>query len=353
MSVFPAEFVDRLRGTLKLSEVASRWVKWDTRKSDVEKGSFWACCPFHHEETASFHVDDRRGYYYCFGCRAKGDAISLLREKDDLSFVEAVRRLAFVSGLDVELEGYQMPEYEPPTIIQLKDVIVENFSQENFLEMGVLTGWGDYIQRHDRLLRSLSWGDPDYSGHVLDLLIKMDAAANGSIEKVQSYVKSKFANEATAVAEVATFSSANRSLGYNFEKSRNDVIGVMMPFGSGFGPVYATIQTACNSTPLSALRADEMWDDSILINDILALINHSAVVICDLTGRNENVFYELGIAHAWGKPVIPIAQSAEDVPFDLRHHRYIKYLNNTEGRHELQEKLVQRLIRLVGSSTVF
>lgn len=246
-----------------------------------------------------------------------------------------------------------MPEYEPPTIIQLKDVIVENFSQENFLEMGVLTGWGDYIQRHDRLLRSLSWGDPDYSGHVLDLLIKMDAAANGSIEKVQSYVKSKFANEATAVAEVATFSSANRSLGYNFEKSRNDVIGVMMPFGSGFGPVYATIQTACNSTPLSALRADEMWDDSILINDILALINHSAVVICDLTGRNENVFYELGIAHAWGKPVIPIAQSAEDVPFDLRHHRYIKYLNNTEGRHELQEKLVQRLIRLVGSSTVF
>ena len=74
---------------------------WDQRKSNQGKGDMWAPCPFHHEKTASFHVDDRKGFYYCFGCHAKGDAISFVRETENVSFVEAVEILAREAGMPV------------------------------------------------------------------------------------------------------------------------------------------------------------------------------------------------------------------------------------------------------------
>ena len=76
------------------------------------------------------------------------------------------------------------------------------------------------------------------------------------------------------------------------------------------------------------------------------MIFRSRVVVCDFSGSNPNVFYETGIAHTLGKHVIPITQSSDDVPFDLRHHRYILYLNNGEGRAKLQQHLQRRLARL-------
>ena len=69
----------------------------------------------------------------------------------------------------------------------------------------------------------------------------------------------------------------------------------------------------------------------------------SYIVVCDFTGRNPNVFYEAGIAHTLGKHVVPITQSADDVPFNLRHHRFIHYLNNKEGRCELTARLEERI----------
>lgn len=341
----PEGFLDRLRASIPLSQVVGRWVQWDARKSNQAKGDLWGPCPFHSETTSSFHVDDRKGFYYCFGCHAKGDALTMIKEKEGLTYIQAVRRLAFITGLDHEL---QPPAFEPPTILQLKEIIVKNFSKENFLEVGVLTEWGQYIRSHDRLLRSLSWGDPDYAGNVLELLTAMEARGDGSIAKLQSYIATTFSEQAHNVTQTAIFSAAKSVLGYQYTTPRNDIIGVMMPFQSPFKPVYEAIQRACGQTPLPAKRADEVWNNSTVISDILELINHSAVVICDLTGRNENVFYELGIAHAWGKTVIPITQSAADVPFDLRHHRYLQYLNNGEGLAAMERDLASRLTGLVG-----
>ena len=59
------------------------------------------------------------------------------------------------------------------------------------------------------------------------------------------------------------------------------------------------------------------------MHDILELISTSKVIICDLSGKNPNVFYEAGIAHTLGKEVILITQHESDVPFDLRPLRYI------------------------------
>jgi hypothetical protein len=69
-----------------------------------------------------------------------------------------------------------------------------------------------------------------------------------------------------------------------------------------------------------------------------SLIFRAAIVVCDFSGRNANVFYEAGIAHTLGKQVVPLSQSKDDVPFDLGHHRYLQYLNNGEGLMALMLK---------------
>jgi DNA primase len=102
----PPGFLDELRNRLSLAQVVGRKVMWDQRKSNAGKGDFWAPCPFHQEKSASFHVDDRKGYYYCFGCHAKGDAISFVRETENVSFPEAIEILAREAGMPI-------PERDP------------------------------------------------------------------------------------------------------------------------------------------------------------------------------------------------------------------------------------------------
>ncbi|MEH6646502.1 DNA primase [Sulfitobacter sp.] len=97
----PPGFLDELRTRSSLSQVVGRKVMWDARKSNQGKGDMWAPCPFHQEKSASFHVDDRKGFYYCFGCHAKGDAISFVRETENVSFMEAVEILAREAGMPI------------------------------------------------------------------------------------------------------------------------------------------------------------------------------------------------------------------------------------------------------------
>lgn len=102
----PPGFLDELRTRVSLSSVVGRKVTWDVRKSNQGKGDMWAPCPFHQEKSASFHVDDRKGYYYCFGCHAKGDALTFIKETENLGFMEAVEVLAREAGMP-------MPERDP------------------------------------------------------------------------------------------------------------------------------------------------------------------------------------------------------------------------------------------------
>ncbi len=122
----------------------------------------------------------------------------------------------------------------------------------------------------------------------------------------------------------------------------------MMPFDAGFNPVYDSIKQAVDNVGLRCRRADDIWENAAIIQDVVALIDRSRVVVCDCTGRNPNVFYEIGIAHTLGREVILITQSEHDIPFDLRHLRHIRYLNNAEGRATLTEALQARLHTILG-----
>lgn len=96
---FSDQFLDEIRQRLPITQVVGEHVMWDKRKSQPAKGDMWACCPFHGEKSPSFHADDRRGIYHCFGCGVSGDHFRFLTEKVGMSFPEAVERLAEMAGL--------------------------------------------------------------------------------------------------------------------------------------------------------------------------------------------------------------------------------------------------------------
>ena len=122
-----------------------------------------------------------------------------------------------------------------------------------------------------------------------------------------------------------------------------DQVAVMMPFSKEFTPVYNVIKSVCSNVGYPAVRVDEIYGPSKIINDVFSIIVQSRIVICDLTGRNPNVLYETGLAHARDREVILITQNKEDVPFDLQQFRYIPYVSNNEGLEDLQIKLTQSL----------
>lgn len=128
-----------------------------------------------------------------------------------------------------------------------------------------------------------------------------------------------------------------------------NLVSVMMPFDPTFNDVFGSLKrTAKKFRGLNCLRADDIWDDPAVIQDVFSLIYRSSIVICDCTGRNPNVFYEAGIAHTLGREVILITQSKGDVPFDLQHLRFVQYTNDSKGRAALSKKLENKIQDILG-----
>ena len=120
-------------------------------------------------------------------------------------------------------------------------------------------------------------------------------------------------------------------------------VAVMMPFAAEFNPIYEAVKSACGSLRLDTLRVDEIYGPTHIINDVFKTIEQSKVVVSDLTGRNPNVLYETGLAHARNRDVVMIVQNDEDVPFDLRHIRYVRYLPNQQGLDKLVADLAETI----------
>lgn len=119
---------------------------------------------------------------------------------------------------------------------------------------------------------------------------------------------------------------------------------VIMPFCTEIEPVYTDhIKKKCNEIGYDCLRADDIFSATNIMNDIWSLIKQSNVIICDCTGRNPNVFYELGLAHAIGRNVICITQNEDDIPFDISSIRYIKYDFTPRGMMKFEDELEKYL----------
>lgn len=125
----------------------------------------------------------------------------------------------------------------------------------------------------------------------------------------------------------------------------------IMPFGDWFDDYFEDLYCpAIRAAGLEPKRADDLYRPSTIINDIWAYTQSAKVILADLTGKNPNVFYELGLAHALAKPAILIAESINDVPFDLRALRVLVYdKNEPDWGVNLKESITKSIVEIVAS----
>lgn len=115
---------------------------------------------------------------------------------------------------------------------------------------------------------------------------------------------------------------------------------ILCPFGSPFDEICSDhILPILRKIDIEAKRADSLYTPSPIIEDIWREIEEATFLVADMTDRNPNVFYELGVAHALDKPVVLICQRLEDVPFDLKTLRTIVYSYTPRGMKDLEERL--------------
>jgi hypothetical protein len=120
-------------------------------------------------------------------------------------------------------------------------------------------------------------------------------------------------------------------------------IFVISPFDDDSSELYEhTIKLAAAEVGLSCGRADDLFSNNAIMKDVWECIVRAKLVVAECTGRNPNVFYELGLAHAIGQPTLLLARDPEvDLPFDVRHIRAIKYAFTPPGLRQLRTTLLK------------
>ena len=130
----------------------------------------------------------------------------------------------------------------------------------------------------------------------------------------------------------------------------SDSCFVMMPFAAPLGGYYDKIyKPAIEKAGLIPIRADnEIFGTGKIIDQIWSGINGARVLVAELTSRNPNVFYELGLAHALKKPVVLVSSNEDDVPFDLHHIRVIYYdVNDPFWGSKLIDKISENILSAI------
>lgn len=262
--------------------------------------------------------------------------------------LESDRRGSIMAGRVLEhtsepLSQQFMPggELDISAILELPTVLME----EGIADEVAYLGWLTRVQKRDREYLLQYTVDPD-----IPRLNNADIHALASELQIDDF---EFHRNHWAIKDVDLFQvlyrqkAAQRPVPTVFQLSSNPVkpklVSMMMPFSGGFGRVHQTVKATIELEGYECRRADDFWLHAHIMQDIIELICTSQVVICDLSGKNPNVFYEVGIAHTLGKEVILITQSMDDVPFDLRSLRCITYLNNQEGCDKLAADILARL----------
>jgi hypothetical protein len=120
----------------------------------------------------------------------------------------------------------------------------------------------------------------------------------------------------------------------------------LLPFQDQFMRVYEEgVLPAAEAAGLRGVHAGQIFDNREIMEDIWESICRARVVVADVSDRNPNVFYELGICHTLGKEVIVVTQRSEDVPFDIRHRRFIQY--HPEKMASLKDRLLRTIQRIL------
>jgi len=135
-----------------------------------------------------------------------------------------------------------------------------------------------------------------------------------------------------------------REMGVDINTKADDtLVFVLIPFHPDFEKSYQVITRTVTDLGLNCSRGDDVHVSSNILSHIVQEIYRARLIIADITSRNPNVYYELGIAQAIGKPVLLIAQNANELPFDISSRRVLVYHTLDDLEDHLRKWLTQTL----------
>lgn len=170
------------------------------------------------------------------------------------------------------------------------------------------------------------WSDVNHL--ILDSISKLDNKIE--INNIKNLEKNRFL-ESLGVKNI------NKAI-------KNKKVFVLTPFHSRYEETYDLISKTCNKVGLNCSRGDEEFIRGGVLSHIIKEIADASIVISNIDGRNPNVFYEMGIAHALDKDVIILSSSIKSVPFDLSSQRLIIWTDMQDLSDQLNSTLTKVLI---------
>ena len=185
--------------------------------------------------------------------------------------------------------------------------------------------------------RELGWERVSTLSFPRTLLLEEPGARIAQLHSLARGWVAKVVQEAERQARIVKLNPIFRGRDFLIE---DDLCFVLIPFREPFLRLYSKhIKPTLESLGLRVLKADDLFTPTVIVEDIWEFINRARMIVADVTGRNPNVFYELGIAHTVGKDVIVLTQNEGDVPFDVGHLRHFTYVDNETGWGDLKQKL--------------
>jgi len=288
-----------------------------------------------------------------------------LRFKDKSEIIHTSR--SFLENSFVQLDdsaGYFHTHGSPSKGFSGSNIVDNCYIVFNLCESNLLDG-SEFSVLRSMVQKCVSWiidqcqdgaywrGMPPFGGKIGDLIyptaVSMRALLSSFSKNDLSFINQVFAllldEDCITNSELVQSSPPiNPFWGEIGSELETDLCFVLMPFSpENLTEIYLRyIKTPIQSnTNLKCMRADDIYQPSEIMKDIWVYLNKASIIIADLTYKNANVFYELGMAHVLGKKVILIAQSIEDIPFDLRGVRTIIYDNNLKGYDLLSSQLLK------------
>ncbi|MCU0093824.1 nucleoside 2-deoxyribosyltransferase [Pseudomonas koreensis] len=187
------------------------------------------------------------------------------------------------------------------------------------------------LERKSYEANDLLMSDPSRWKNVNHLLLEAIKSQDSTIQE-----------EKTGPFNTSFFDAAGIDIGKIKEIKKR--VFVLTPFHPKYEPTYHTIKNVCTRLGLECMRGDEQFKPGAVLSHILELIAQASIVIVNIDGRNPNVYYELGIAHAMGKKTILVASDIESVPFDMKAQRIVLHKSKTELEHNLTSSLARSVV---------
>jgi len=253
-------------------------------------------------------------------------------EQGKIQPTELARRILRPKSQEDQLNAYRAAVLSAPDISDVyKHYRGENIPQDTFFK--------------NTLADSFGIPEADFTDFKQVFLESLQAAK--LVEEHGENLRVLDVSESTAALTGDEESEHLKKLGASVEVKPGDSCFVMQPFAQPFGGYYEKIfKPAIERAGLLPVRADaEIFGTGKIIDQIWRGLNNARVLIAELTTRNVNVFYELGLAHALQKPVVLVAANEPDVPFDLKHIRVIYYdVTDPFWGTKLIEKIAENIL---------